>query len=152
MNSTRRVSAAACLLGATLLLLPPVTTETSMAETAAGGPPMPVVQAAVHAVSVTPDAATAPERAADTGGHTATFTVTNTGTEPDTYELGCMAIAKVRCEETNPTRLTLDAGQSAAVDVTYEVGAPGAGLLSLVAFTSLTRATDSGSYRVPVRP
>jgi len=152
MNSTRRVSPAACLLGATLFFLLPVATTISAQEPAPQNPAASGIQPGAHAVSVTPDAATAPERAADTGGHTATFTVTNTGTEADIYELGCMAVAKVRCEETNPTRLTLDAGQSAAVEVTYEVGAPGAGLLSLVAFSSLTRATDSGSYRVPVRP
>ena len=44
----------------------------------------------------------------------------------------------------------LNPGQQATVDVSFTVSEPGAGLISLVAFSPETIAHDTGSYRVVV--
>lgn len=101
-------------------------------------------------VSVSPDRATTEARAAETGGHELRFRVANTGTEIDTYELICMGVGRVKCEDVKPTSVTLEPGRSATVRVTYGVKEAGAGLVRLIGFSESSLARDDGSYRIPV--
>jgi hypothetical protein len=144
MFSSNRVSFAACLFGVTLFFSAPLTVDTSTKT------PSGAATAVAHGVSVTPAAATAEEQPANTGGHVLTFTVTNTGTESNTYEITCVGVARAKCSGWSPERLTLGAGQRASVDATFEVLDPGTGLLSLIAFSATTRTQGRGSFRVPV--
>jgi len=145
MFSSFRDSVTACICAATFLLLAPFGVETPTDISTGAAPP-----SVAQSVSVTPDAATADKQSANTGGHVLTFTVTNTGTEIDMYEVKCSGVAKASCSGTVPTRLTLDSGESGTVDVSYSVTEVGTGLVSLVAVSVLSDAHDHGSYRVPV--
>ncbi len=102
-------------------------------------------------VSVSPDRATTEARTAETGGHKLSFTVSNTGTETDTYELICIGVGRVSCDGANPTHTTLEPGQSATIAVTYDVKEAGAGLVRLIAFSESSLARDDGTYRIPVK-
>lgn len=137
-------TSATCLLGLTLLFSSPFTTQDSANQAVLK------LDAGNQRVSVIPEAATAVERIANTGGHVVTFAVRNTGTDTDTYDLSCVGVARVECGGAIPTRLTLNAGQEATVDVSYEVSGAGAGLVSLIAFSPATHARDRGSYLVSV--
>lgn len=104
------------------------------------------------AVTVLPDNALAAEQRAGTAGRAVEFTVTNAGTEPDTYELGCIGLAKVSCFRMSPRLVTVAPGDSVTIKVKFTVRDGGTGLLTLFAYSRSTRAGDSGSYRVPVAP
>jgi hypothetical protein len=146
MDSSQRVSFAACVYGVALLFSVPIAAPTPAVETGVGP------SAATHSVSVTPDAATAAEQKANTAGHVLTFTVTNTGGEADRYEVVCVGVARATCNGAIPGHLALSAGQSSTVDVSFSVAGAGTGLLSLVAVSAQTGVDDHGSFRVPVVP
>jgi RHS repeat-associated protein len=101
-----------------------------------------------NAVGVSPHGGTTPTRAAFTGSYSATYTVSNTGSNAATYDLICHASGGVTCGGVTPSGVTLLAFTgSANVTVTYSVGAVGTGKVTLVASGV---ASDSGWYSVPV--
>jgi RHS repeat-associated protein len=100
-----------------------------------------------YGVAVTPDGATSATRTANTGGHSETFTVQNTGSASNTYSFSCSGAGGVTCG-TAPGNVTLGAGAQTTVSMPYSVGAPGTGTLTLTA--SGTNASDPGSYSVPI--
>jgi RHS repeat-associated protein len=108
---------------------------------------VPVV---AYGVAVTPDGATATARAANSGGYSESFTVTNTGTLSNTYTLSCSGSSNVTCTGTTPPTnpVTVAAGASYGVSANYNVGAAGTGLLTLTA--TGTNASDAGTYTIPV--
>jgi hypothetical protein len=100
-----------------------------------------------YAVAVTPDGATAPAVGAYSTGNVLTFTVENTGTETDTYEVSCMGYDGITCTM-DYFFLTLDPAESTPVGVTFDAGAGGStGTLELAA---LGIGFDQGSYLVPI--
>ncbi len=103
-----------------------------------------------EAVAVTPDAEVAEAVAANSGVYVLAFTVTNTGDEADTYDLSCLGLSRTECVGADPNRVTLGAGESIAIDVSYRVKGAGTGLVRLTAYSETTGSSDRGSYRVPV--
>jgi RHS repeat-associated protein len=102
-------------------------------------------------VSVTPDggpSGTAPTRVPNTGGHTAVFSVQNTGSGPETWTLACTGSANVTCGAVGPLSITLASGLSGNVTVSYAVAAAGTGTLTLTA--TGTQSNNSGFFTVPV--
>jgi RHS repeat-associated protein len=103
---------------------------------------------APYSVSVTPDGSAEPARPANTTGHTAVFTVRNTGGIADTYGFVCSSTGPVTCANVNPSSVALGAGSQTTVTVTYSVGSPGSGTIRLTATGS---ASDEGHYTVAVQ-
>lgn len=102
-----------------------------------------------YAVSVTPDGGSA-SWASNTSGHTATFTVTNTGACQDTYTFTYSATGPISGVSLDQSSAVLPAGGQTTVTATYSVGAPGTGVLTLTASGSIGGATDNGYYNVTV--
>jgi len=107
----------------------------------AGSFSVPIVS---YGVSVTPDGGT---RTANTGGHSEQFTVTNTGSAPNTFSFVCSGVGGVTCG-TVPAPVPIQPGLNANVSMPYSVGAPGTGTLTLTA--NGTNASNPGSYSVPI--
>jgi len=112
-----------------------------------------VVPIVSYGVAVTPDGATASQRIAGSSGNSENFTVQNTGTAQNTYNLLCPNSANVTCtgltiDGNSASSVTLAGGNSKIVVASYSVGAVGTWTLSLTA--SGTNASDAGSYSVPV--
>lgn len=109
-----------------------------------------VSQFVVEGVSVTPDTGTQPGRAPQTGGYTATFTVTKTTGDrlPSTYNITCWGSSNVRCVGVDSTSVTVSLGSSKTVTASYAVASAGSGRLTLRAESAL--ASDEGSYNVSV--
>jgi len=103
-----------------------------------------------YRVSVTPDNSTTPWRPNQTGGWSATFTVKNTGSEPDVYELFCNGTAGVTCTGTDSLSVSLGSGAQTVVTAFYAVGAPGTGHLTLTAVPGFGETSDGGAYNVPI--
>ncbi len=101
-----------------------------------------------YGVAVTPDGAAAAIRLLNTSGYSETFTVRNTGSASNTFNLACSGTAGVVTCGTVPGPVTLGAGAQTTVSMPYSVGAAGTGTLTLTA--SGTNASDAGSYSVPV--
>lgn len=101
-------------------------------------------------VTVTPDGQTTPDRPPNTGGYTANFTVTNTGSAPDSFWISCGWFAPVTCTGVSDDFVTLAAGADIGISAFYNVGAAGIGEISLSAFSEASMATDDGYYTVPV--
>ncbi len=101
-----------------------------------------------YGVAVTPDGGTQPARPLNTSGHTASFTVRNTGQTSNTFSLACSASAPVTCAGVNPASVTLGSQVEAPATVTYNVAGEGNGTLTLTA--TGTHASDQGSFTVPV--
>jgi RHS repeat-associated protein len=101
-----------------------------------------------YSVAVTPDGGTEPTRPANSSGHTASFTVQNVGTLPDTYTITCGGTVNVTCTGVSQSSLPLGASASAPVTATYSVGAPGTGTVTLTAASP--NASNGGSFTVPV--
>jgi len=105
-------------------------------------------------VAVTPHGATGPQRIAGSSGNSENFTVQNTGTAQNTYNLSCPNSANVTCtgltiHGNSVSSVTLAGGNSDTVVASYNVGAAvGTWTLSLTA--TGTNASDAGSYQVPV--
>jgi len=107
-----------------------------------------ITAATPYAVAVTPDGGTTPTRPANSSGHTATFTIQNTGNSANTYGLTCGNTGPVSCTGVSPTSVPLAAGAQTTATATYNVGNPGTGTLTLTA--TGTSASDNGSFSVPV--
>jgi hypothetical protein len=101
-----------------------------------------------YGVSVTPDGATR-VRAISGSSYVDTFTVTNTGTNTDTYTFSCQVTGGISCSNVNPTSATVFVDEPQIVIVTYTVAAP-AGTLQLTATSS--HATDVGSFVISTNP
>ncbi len=71
--------------------------------------------------------------APNTSGHTASFQVWNTGSSADEYELICTRTAPVTSCSVSVSDIVLDPGEKQTVIVTYSVGSPGAGTITLTA-------------------
>ncbi|MBI4421500.1 MAG: hypothetical protein HY560_11805, partial [Gemmatimonadetes bacterium] len=116
-----------------------------------GGPALVESRAIDYAVSVTPDGESTSPVSPNTNGHVVTFTVRNTGTEADTYEITCGTTTPLTsCSSGGPGGgfLTLSGGQRASIDVTFNVGTGGtSGTVTLYAAGI---GYDEGSYVVPV--
>jgi RHS repeat-associated protein len=100
-----------------------------------------------YGVEVTPNSGTTPTRQANTGGHSATFTVKNTGSAQATFSFTRSCSGGVTCG-TAPGNVTLNAGAQTTVNQSYSVGSPGTGTITLTA--NGTNASDNGSYSVPI--
>src|SRR6266516_370492 len=99
-------------------------------------------------VTVTPNPGVAPERSPYTNGYAAFFTVKNTGTQSDTYTFSCGASSNVTCLPPVPISATLGPGNSTSVQVTYNVGAQGAGWVQLTAEGA--NGVGNGAQTIPV--
>ena len=104
------------------------------------------------AVSVSPKG-TAVTLQTNTSGHTATFTVQNTGTCPDTYAFSYTATGPISGVSLDKSSAFLAAnGGQTTVTATYTVGAAGTGELDLAARGNTGGATDAGWYNVTAAP
>jgi RHS repeat-associated protein len=102
------------------------------------------------AVSVTPKGSPL-SQPANTNGLTVYFTVKNTGTCPDTFNLAASASGPITVVTLSPGSVpNLQPGASQQVAVTYNVGAAGSGTLTLTGVGVLGSESDSGSYNVTV--
>lgn len=113
--------------------------------------PMCVSGCNSYSVDVSPDGA---ERtlAPLTGGHTAGFTVHNLGTAADEFGISCGKTSPVTSCSVLVDDVLLDPGETITVTVTYAVGDPGTGSLTLTA--DGLHSSDPGSYviHVPTPP
>jgi RHS repeat-associated protein len=101
-------------------------------------------------VAVTPDGSTTATRTPNTNTYTATFTVKNNGTSTVTYTLTRESSSNITTTGQTYATVTLAAGASINVDVSYNVGAAGSGYVKLWAEGS--NGIDSGTWNVPVGP
>jgi len=99
-----------------------------------------------YRVIVTPDGTSTPSRPAYTDGYTAAFTVYNSGTQSDTYDLSCTHSTNVGCY-VKVSSLSLASGGQQNVTVYYDVYGAGTGSVGLLASGE---AADSGYYVVPI--
>lgn len=99
---------------------------------------------------VTPDGTSTPDRDAYTSGYSASFTVKNTGSSADDFNIWCGGAVNVTCTGTSTTLLHLNPGQQSVVYAYYNVGAPGTGQIQLYAFGDYYGGYDGGYYVVPV--
>ncbi len=120
-------------------------TATGSQVSDAGSYTVPIV---AYGVAVTPDGGTAPARPSGSSGFSETFTIQNTGTASNTFNLSCGGTAPVSCSGVTPTSVTLGAGASTTASASYSTGQPGSGSLTLTA--SGTNASDAGSFTVSV--
>jgi len=104
----------------------------------AGGP------APTWSVSVTPDGASV-QKADSSSGNTYTFTVKNTGSQSDFYDLTCAVTGVVTSCVLNKSTATLSAGASTTVVATYGIGGAGLGVVTV---TASGDAVDSGYINV----
>jgi len=107
-------------------------------------------------VSVTPDGGSA-QWPANTNGHTATFTVYNTGACNDTYTFSYTLSGPISGVSLDKTSASVTVGNSTTVTATYNVGSAGSGVLTLKANgTTLgsdgLKAADNGHFDVTVTP
>jgi RHS repeat-associated protein len=100
-----------------------------------------------YAVAVTPDTESTPNRRSHTGNYTATFTVSNTGTQSDGYTFRCTSSLNVTCLSVSHETWNLAPNGVVTVDVMYAVHDAGLGSLTLTAYGT---ARDAGLYNVPV--
>jgi len=105
-----------------------------------------------YAVSVTPDggAQGSATWGANTNGHTATFTVRNTGLCNDTFSFSATGTGGITGISLNKTSAALGAGASTTVIVTYNVTTPGSATLTLGATGSIGGEGDNGFFNVTV--
>ncbi len=104
-------------------------------------------------VSVTPDG----QRVTQLPNATvnASFTVKNTGTCPDTFNVTASKSGSITVQSFSPHQIpSLAAGASATVTVTYKTGlaSPDSGVLTLTALGVLGSESDNGSYNVTIAP
>jgi hypothetical protein len=103
-----------------------------------------------QSVSVTPDGGASPERTANTGGYSASFTVTNTSYEYDEFWIWCTEGGSVTCTGVSQSWVALGAWQSVVIEAYYDVGNPGTGQIFLWAEGEWWQTWDEGWYEVPV--
>ena len=117
----------------------------SRALSAQHPPPPPP---AVGSIAVTPDGGTEPAREANTGGYGTVFWVKNKYSTQQTVHLVCSGKNNVTCVSTEPSQMTLAAGDSATTETTYNVGA--ANNNGVLYVTSTSPYVDSGSYNIVI--
>ena len=88
---------------------------------------------------------TGPDLVANTTGHSLDFTVTNTGSDPNTFTLTCAPSGTIQCL-LPPTSVPLGAGASTTVSVPFNVS--GADLAAFVELQALGGGGASASARV----
>jgi len=140
------------LLKALLVLAGPATLLRGGDASAQAGPLAPC-PSGDYGVSVTPDGGSVswPQY---TNGHTSTFTVTNTS--PDCVQTHYFTytvsgpISGVTLDRT--TYGGLQPGNSITVTATYNVGAPGSGVLTLKSTIQYSTVWDEGYFNVTVQP
>ena len=109
--------------------------------------PPPCPQPNTYGVSVSPKG-TAVSQPSNSTGHTASFSVTNTGNTSNTYSFTCSSTGPVTCTSVSPTSASVGSELQVNVTVTYSVAAPGSGTLTLSA--SGFSASGNGYYNVTV--
>ena len=102
----------------------------------------------VGSIAVTPDGGTEPAREANTGGYGTVFWVKNKYSTQQTVHLVCSGKNNVTCVSTEPSQMTLAAGDSATTETTYNVGA--ANNKGVLYVTSTSPYVDSGSYNIVI--
>lgn len=105
--------------------------------------------ATLYAVSVTPKGGSA-SWGVITSGHTAVFTVTNTGTCPDTYTFWSSTIGPVSGVSLDKASWSLDPGTRTMVTATYSATYSGSGTLTLTAQGGAIGEQDNGWVTVTV--
>jgi len=103
------------------------------------------------ALSVTPKGS-AITQLQSTNGRTSAFTVKNNGTCTDSVNVTTSASGPIAVVSVSPNYFGLLSGASQQVVVTYNVGLPGSGTLTLTANGMVIADTASGSYNVTVAP
>lgn len=98
---------------------------------------------------VTPDGSSK-THSANTGGHTAQFTVKNIGSGTDSYSISCPHSGQVMSCQPSTFSLQLGPSQQQNVTVTYSVGGGGSGQVKLKAFSFEHMVSDQGYYDVTV--
>jgi RHS repeat-associated protein len=109
----------------------------------------PGCQGPTHSVLVTPQGSPVSWQPLTTG-HTAVFTVKNTGNASEGYGFVCSTTGPVTCTSLDKTSATLAAGASTTVTATYGVGYPGSGVLKLTATGFIGHDVGNGTYNVTV--
>ena len=123
----------------------------SSSQSSGGGmQPLCVSGCLAYQVQVTPDGDTSATWLQQTSGHTALFTVTNTGTSGDEYDIACGYTGAVTSCSPSASGVVLAAGQGTKVTVTYAVGAAGWGTVTLTATSVDHGSSDGGAWTVPV--
>lgn len=103
-------------------------------------------------VDVTPATKVAGQRLANTTGHSAGFTIENTGSGPDSITVWCtLPTGGVTCGGVSDTVLHLASREKRVVYVMYNVGAVGTGTVKLKGRSMTAEGmSDTGSYTVSV--
>jgi RHS repeat-associated protein len=100
---------------------------------------------------VTPDGGTSSARLPNTSGHSASFTVTNTGNAPDLINISCWGSSGVTCTGTDVSSIQLDGGATGVVYAFYSVGAVGTGVLTLNGQSNTDDlASNNGTRNIPI--
>jgi RHS repeat-associated protein len=86
----------------------------------------------------------------NTSGHTATFTVKNTGACADDFGFTCTTTGTVTCTAVSPAYATLLNGATQTVTVTYQVGGVGTGAVKLTSGAGTGQEVDSGYYNITI--
>jgi RHS repeat-associated protein len=103
-----------------------------------------------YRVSVTPDGWSSVQRLANTTGNQQSFTVTNNGGYDATFNFTCGG-SGLTCTGVSPASRLLKRDSSVTVVATFTAGAVNANAtVTLQANEALARATDGGSYTVPI--
>ncbi len=101
-----------------------------------------------YAVYVTPKSGGDPTWLANTTGHIALFTIQNTGTRSDIFDVTCVGSGTATCPAGIITSVSLPPNSTASVAVTYGVGAPGSGTLTVTATGQDGIEHDNGVWGV----
>jgi len=88
----------------------------------------------------------------NTGGHTAAFTVTNTGNCDDGFRLTASATGNITGLSVSPTSAGLSHGESITATITYSVTAAGSGTVTLTVTGNLGHEQGIQTYSVVVAP
>jgi RHS repeat-associated protein len=143
-----RLSAACRPLVVGLLLSAVMLLAVPRGARAQGMQPMCAGGCLPYQVQVTPDGDTSATQLQLTSGHTVAFTVTNTGTSSDEFDLACGHSGTVTsCSAASV--VVLASGKGTKVNVTYAVGAAGWGSVTLMATSATHGNDDAGTWIVP---
>lgn len=123
---------------------------TAVGSSRAQGPDCPSCQPP-YQVTVTPDGVNGGQYSANTNGDSVVFTVNNSGTNYDEYNLSASGTyGIIRITGLSTTFLPLNPSGSAQVTVYFDVGNTGSGTVSLQADGTIGDVADGGSYNISV--